>query len=671
MNDVLSRAEIYPRLSRVHTYDDGNAIADETARSVYKRNLVALRSYADGVAVVKICDAFGASRQRLNQLVKRHERLGRKGLLRYAQSGEREVNVDLHVSATPLPNAMAAVWAKYPQVFQNIKTVIDEERLPTEKKSKGELSISELLVYLNDELDAARKPRIEQGLEAEDRWRREFPANSPDGGRRAMKRLAGAVREGRRLRNRRMEEEETERRLAEFEVLKSNRFYGSVEMDGHAVDCNWAVEMLSPTGTGLVWVEVTRFYVVPVIESKGGACLGWSYSLDPKNYPAETMCAATRNALVPWKPRKLTLEGVTYKMGECMPNAYIPLLAWRAWDQLDLDNAKAHLADMFLTSLEQSVGCVVHFGPASAPNVRPKIEKIFDLLEEAGIHPIPASDGSSTVGLSLDEKKKARYHLKLDALLDLVDLLFCRWNASCPPDSNETRLAMLKRDVMDSKCYPRYIPQSERERLQRYDIRLIRRIGNRKGHPVLRLDADYDGGRLNEIPNLIGKYVYVDIDSTDVRRVRVYLMETGEDLGELIVEKRYRDVAHSFTTRKHAKAVSKHNRFSSNTGDLLTAARRHSFAQVERGNKRHAAAVARAVTEMINGVNVALANGTGQADGALNQTSMSGQVPALAAPVAPQAPASAAPPKHDGGVIANRKMTAAEKADFDSLGAVY
>ena len=78
MNDVLSRAEIYPRLSRVHTYDDGNAIADETARSVYKRNLVALRSYADGVAVVKICDAFGASRQRLNQLVKRHERLGRR-----------------------------------------------------------------------------------------------------------------------------------------------------------------------------------------------------------------------------------------------------------------------------------------------------------------------------------------------------------------------------------------------------------------------------------------------------------------------------------------------------------------------------------------------------------------------------------------------------------------
>jgi hypothetical protein len=457
MSKIVVRHEKYPNLHKVSSYDHGHNIQNPKKKTTYKRNRTALTAYSDGVLVSKICEHAGFSKQKLYDLLDRHELMGRRGLILHEHSGQRDPSIDALSSPTSKANQLGALWKRYPWLEYVLRQAVDTECLPAsgrpgdeaEAVSKGPISDPALYGLFMQQLGIARakeallagvpvnelagaeaenvEPTIDspkhehEECDEDDGTPKEFPESSPNRGRKALKEWATKVREQREARRRYHEEQLREAREREFPEDGLGEFFLRCDTDGHKLDVNWMVKCISPNGTGVVEkIHVKRLWFIPIIEIRSGAILGYTYRLNG-NYDAADMCRAMRNALTTWKPRALTLTTLAYRENDKLPSAYDPELAGLQWDELHLDNAKAHLARLFIRTVQHAAGCILKFGPRAAPNSRPKIEKIFHLLEAAGFHKIPATTGSNPDDPLGDAVTKRRYNLTLDVLLDILD----------------------------------------------------------------------------------------------------------------------------------------------------------------------------------------------------------------------------------------------------------
>lgn len=356
--------------------------------------------------------------------------------------------------------------------------------------------------------------------------------------------------------------------------------YERVEVDGHSLDVNWTIEIPSLNGEGIIRFKISRLWLIALIEVKSTAVIGYSISLG-RNYNASDVTKAIQNSLVPWKPRNLTISTISYKPDECLPNALIPELAYLCFDEIWLDNAKSHLSNIFFTMLERTVNAVPVFGPKASPNVRPRIELLFDLLEEAGIHCLDGTTGSNSQDKRKSSKDDDRFLLKLDTLLDLIDLLIVRYNTGICPGTTISRNDVLKRAVTRETQIFRRIEKSKRANCMKYSIFEEAVIGQEKGSPILRWkNARYDGLGLRNRTGLIGERVLV-MANNDARTICVALLKDGTTLGELQVEKRWRGTAHSISTRTIIKRHMNNNSFISHAADIPLAFRKHMEQEVK------------------------------------------------------------------------------------------
>lgn len=215
-------------------------------------------------------------------------------------------------------------------------------------------------------------------------------------------------------------------------------------------------------------------------------------------------------------------------------------------------------------------------GPRKAPNVRPNIEMIFDLIEEAGIHPLDGTTGSHHDDPRKADKRDDRYLLTLDVVLDLIDLLIVRYNTGIAPGTSISRLAVLKRAVERETTWFRRLPTSKREDCLKYDLFDTATIGQERGKPILRwCDARYFGLGLLSMANLVGQEVLVMASSLDLRNISVSLISNGTSLGILEVEPRWRSTAHTLWTRATVRKEMSHSSFLRHAADIPRAMRVH------------------------------------------------------------------------------------------------
>ncbi len=384
-------------------------------------------------------------------------------------------------------------------------------------------------------------------------------------------------------------------REATFPEDRRGTVYSYLEIDGHKLDVNWKITFIGPDGVTKLWIPVKRLWVLPVLECVTKACLGYSWAIGG-GYGPEHLCQAIRNTLVPWKRRKLTVKGIDYGDGECMPSAYHPAMAWICGDVIGLDNYSSHTAASHISTIERMSASRLRFGSISEPNARAHVEGFNHLLEEAGIHPSPATTGAH----SYDEENShlPHYEIEIEVLLDLLSILMCRWNGSEGVDSNERRLDTLKRLVTAPGALFRRVPESMRPELLKYDMWVDGHVamqGRRKA--VYVLGAYYFGSGIAALP--VGEDVLLAIDSTHRLEAGALRSSTGEDLGVLKIEKRRRHLAHSVTSARFAKAVARHNRYSSKTGPILLAMRRNSEKQTALPNPQWSAAAAQFIFEQV------------------------------------------------------------------------
>ena len=554
------------------------ALGEEDAAD-YERKVSAVKQYVAGASLKSIESSTGISRHYLYYLIERCQLpdaddrpIGFCALVKgkYVVSGRRN-SLGKLTAGRALPGALQSLFVRYPSLAKSMRDLIVDGRMPESKRVNRRLTWAQIQnVFEGLCVDLGIQPP-------------NYPFSSDSNGGVALRRWGEKLRsEKKRLASR-----------AAFLAMSHvssfpspSRCYERVECDGHYVDLNWTIEAPGLRGEGVVYIKVTRLWLIALLETKSSAVIGYSVSLNRSNYSSADIARAIRSSLVPWTRRELSVSTISYKQGECLPNAFDPRLSYVCYDQLWLDNAKTHISDLFLSAIERTVNPVPVIGPREAPNVRPNVEMVFDLMEEAGIHPLDGTTGAHHDDPRKADKRDDHYLLTLDVVLDLIDLLVVRYNTGTAPGTSISRLEVLKRAVEREVTLFRRLPISKREICLKYDLFEIAYIGQDRGRTVLRWhDARYFGPGLLTMANLVGQEVLVMANSLDLREINVSLTSNGAILGLLEVEPRWRNTAHTLWTRACVRKEMSKSNFLRHAADIPLAMRAH--AEKEATKKSH------------------------------------------------------------------------------------
>jgi hypothetical protein len=277
----------------------------------YERLENAIRGYLIGIPVKEICKEFDICRGELGRLLQRCITLhsdgriwGWRALISHSrqQPYRRNTPVKSYPSSKKggCSGALTQLFARFPHIQELVHTLF------LKKESNGIIHESRIPLRSIHKrfLDASRAA----GVPATD-----YPFSVKNLGRVGLwkylrklqeSELASAVlaRHGK----------DSARILGSADKGNSEeqivRPYQNAEFDGHRIDLFCTVSMPSPYG-GFVQRVIQRFWILAIIEAVSRAILGYYISLN-QEYNANDVLSCVRNAIVPWKPRGLTIPGL-------------------------------------------------------------------------------------------------------------------------------------------------------------------------------------------------------------------------------------------------------------------------------------------------------------------------------------------------------------------------
>lgn len=570
---------------------NSDALSEKETQSFIRR-ATAIRMYAQHASLKSIQEATGIDKKSLYRLADRclatdtdGRIAGFRALVRYKHLADvRSDDPKKLVSRQPKPGCLCALFVRHPHIQTTLRDYAVLGKTGENKIREVDVPISSIHAKF---LELCEKEGIQYP---------HYPFNSESEGKSAIRRWVAKqrLREGLEyLANKDPKAAASTYSLAaDCETAEAvSRCYQRVECDGHKIDVHATVELPSPTGEGVIFKKISRIWIIVLIEVMSRAIIGYAFSFGA-NYSSVDIGRALRNSMTPWTPRRLTLQSVSYREGDGLPNGVIDGLSYARFDELWIDNAKAHLSRFFLNYLQRLVGAVPVFGPFGTPNARPFVEGFFNVLEEAGLHRMVGTSGSSPKD---PRGKKQNYgveqYLTFEMLADVIDILISRINGSRAPDSSISRLDVLRRVVTRRTAIIRRIPSSDRQDLVRYDLQMECTISKDHNRVCVRfVGARYYNEVLASAYLLVGKRVMISADSDDLRRVECFL-EDGSSIGKLIVEKRWRETRHSLTTRR--EIIRLQNKGSALSGEDLPRAWRKECERQAQKSKRAAARLAR------------------------------------------------------------------------------
>jgi len=554
----IDRNSLDPALRDLNTWPKVDSLllaADDTES--YGRREQAVRNYMCGWKVDDIVAEAGFSRQELKRLVRRclerhsdgriwgfRALIPRKRIHNYART--------VHAKAHPPSRrggdsgALTQLFEKYPDI-KNVVDVLFLKRVRDGVVHESRITVKSIHKRF---LTACRQ----HGLTSTD-----YPFTTKWLGisglgrylRRLFKReLAMAVRA-------RHGREAARSLKANKGGQKSNPVthpYQRVEFDPHRIDGFWVVLVPNAYG-GIVPVVLERLWLLVIKESRSRAILGYHLSLNSEcNQEDGLQCI--KNAIVPWKPRELTIPGLRYEPDCGLPSGAIPELAWALWDEFLYDNALANLAEAVRGQLTEVVKCAVNAGNVDNPERRALIERFFHTLEENGFHRLPSTTGSDPDDPRRQnpEKLALRYGISLTHLEELVDVMIAQFNAT--PHAGigyRTPLEMLRYDIGAGGSLVRTLTESERAKLALLSLRIVRTVRGdiKKGRrPYVELEgARYQNEVLSRSPDLIGKELTLWVDRDELRNVTAFLPD-GSDLGALTAQGYWGRTPHTLEMRR-------------------------------------------------------------------------------------------------------------------------
>ena len=308
-----------------------------------------------------------------------------------------------------------------------------------------------------------------------------------------------------------------------------------LEFDGHRIDLICTILVPSPLG-GFERRAIERFWILTMMDVATRTIVGYVLSLR-REYNQDDVLRCVKNAITPWQPMTLTIDGLSYPAGGCFPSDTYPDLQWAVWDEFKWDNAKAHLAKKTLDKLCTTIGCAPNPGPVRDPNRRPFIERWFHTFEENGFSRLPSTTGSHPKDPRRQNPEAAalKYEISLEEIEQLVSVMIAEYNndphsgiGNRPPLEH---LGMLLLDD-DVKQRIRKLPEIKRHNVPLLHFEITRKVcGNlsRSRRPYIQYEnVRYTSAVLARSPELVGKKLRLVVDPEDVRLVKAFLPNAAE-----------------------------------------------------------------------------------------------------------------------------------------------
>lgn len=326
-----------------------------------------------------------------------------------------------------------------------------------------------------------------------------------------------------------------------------------VEFDGHRIDTSVAIIFKTPEGDEIVEV-MNRIWILSIVDVATRAILGYHLCLN-KEYSSHDVLMCIRNAIIPWKQKSLTINGLIYSESANFPSNLIPEARFGIWDEFCYDNAKANVAKIVKSKLTDLIGCSINMGPVAVPVRRPIIERFFQTLEKNGFHRLPSTTGSNPQ----DPKRKnpeqnaVKYRITSEHLEELTDVLIAEYNG-CPHDGNNnlSPLEVFQQRVSRGMTIEQ-LPEEKRNEMAFFSLKVTRKVNGSLKNGI-RPYIFYEGVRytneiLNHSPHLINKTLALLVNTDDLRLIKAFFAD-GSELGVLSAAGKWGITPHDLRTRK-------------------------------------------------------------------------------------------------------------------------
>jgi putative transposase len=387
------------------------------------------------------------------------------------------------------------------------------------------------------------------------------------------------------------------------QVPAATRPFEVIEFDGHKIDLRITVKILDPFGFETL-LELHRVWILVLLDVASRAVIGYSLALG-KEYNKDDVAAALQSALVPFRSREYRIPGLHIRNGGGFPSSIIPETQYACWDWFSFDGAKSHLAADTLIRLNQVVGCWTDNGPAAEPDVRPFIERFFQLITKNFAHRLPGTTGSNPQSIEKvlsDTNGNISLLVELSELEDMIEVLLADYNAEPHGGlGSRTPLEAMAHLVAKNPGYIRMLP-----RVMRTNLCLLQeaRVVPIKGslangvRPHINFsEVKYTNDVLSSNPELLGKKLRIYYDIRDIRIVKAFF-EDGAELGILTAARPWCYTPHSLRVRQEIFRLKRQGKLKYRDGDDPVEAWVKSKRAQAKSNKRAANDLAKAQTNL-------------------------------------------------------------------------
>lgn len=197
---------------------------------------------------------------------------------------------------------------------------------------------------------------------------------------------------------------------------------------------------------------MNRIWILSVIDVATRAVLGYHLCLN-KEYSSDDVLMCIRNAIIPWKQRKLTINGLKYSSSANFISNAIPEASYGIWDEFCYDNAKANLAKIVQNKLVNLIGCSINTGPVAVPIRRPIIERFSALWNRTVfIDYLRPLEVIQKILRGKPEENAVKYRISAEHLEELTDVLIAEYNGT--PHEGNNNLSPL--EVFQQRIKPRH-----------------------------------------------------------------------------------------------------------------------------------------------------------------------------------------------------------------------
>lgn len=343
----------------------------------------------------------------------------------------------------------------------------------------------------------------------------------------------------------------------ELPLIEAHRPFSIMELDYQMVDAH-SIFLITNRFGDKIEVHVRRWYYGLMGDANNGLITGVFIGFE--EYPSSDCALKIIDSSL--RPQVYSDDDprIAYIVdGRILPNELLPSLSYQCFNVLRVDNGWANAARATVNAVIDVVGCAVNFGPKKGWWHRPVVESIFHDLTKRGLQRLPSSLGCcpSDPKRNKPEEKAGVFRIDISEVTGVISGAVRAHNDSLSSgrEFSSPLQAIAGALANDRSGYiPQLLPKAALD-----DKRLLTHVqectvtGNpKKGiRPHVKWDnCRYHNPILANRDDLIGCTLILYANLDDIRDVIATVKETGEDIGRMVPEARWRHRPVSVRFRK-------------------------------------------------------------------------------------------------------------------------